>query len=307
MVDKSATEFGGFWVDYVEVRKASLSEKDLNKLRDKVELLLRTKGIDFRTNTGHDDNRQDSHILVEAKAPAKEIKEILGRSGINLRFIKVQQVPEFAKPLANLYGGFRLAKTSAGSPECTSGFAAVNSSGVRGVLTAAHCNPNVWYAKGDGTVWRNIPFVNPEAYGGSYDVQFHTASAFTISNRVLGEPTARVTGAFGRNLQEIGYVACKYGMVSGKTCGKITTLTDTNPLFPTGPKTWIRATCNAGVICAKGGDSGAPVYFKPVGLNILVAAGILSGGDKFFSTFFYYMPINYISVLGVSLITEPWS
>ena len=226
--------------------------------------------------------------------------------GYSLRFIKIQQVPEFAKSMANLYGGFGIAPTSAGSPNCTSGFAAVNSSGVRGILTAAHCNPNVYYAKGDGTVWRNLPFAN-EAYGGSYDVQFHTASTFTVSNRVLGEPTARVTGSFDRNQQEIGYVACKYGMITGKTCGKITTLTDTHEKFPTGPKTYIRVTCNAGVICAKRGDSGAPVYFKPLRLNILVAAGILSGGDDRFNTFFYYMPINYISVLGVGLIYQPWS
>ncbi|MEQ1530377.1 MAG: hypothetical protein ABL925_13765 [Methylococcales bacterium] len=247
--------------------------------------MLRTKGIDFRTNTGHDDNRQDSHILVEAKAPAKEIKEILSRSGINLKFIKTQQVPEFAKPMANLYGGFGIAPTSAGSPNCTSGFAAITSSGVRGVLTAGHCDPNIYYAKGDGTVWRNIPFFK-EAYSGSYDVQFHTASAFTVSNRVLGEPTARVTGSFDANQQEIGYVACKYGMITGKTCGKTTTLTDTHFKFPAGPKTYIRVTCSAGVSCAKRGDSGAPVYFKPLGLNILVAAGILSGGDDVYNTFF---------------------
>ncbi|MEQ1530378.1 MAG: hypothetical protein ABL925_13770 [Methylococcales bacterium] len=28
LVDKLASEFGGFWVDYVEVRKANISEKD---------------------------------------------------------------------------------------------------------------------------------------------------------------------------------------------------------------------------------------------------------------------------------------
>jgi hypothetical protein len=271
--------------------------------------LLRTKGIDFRSNTGHDDNHQDSHILIEAKAPAKEIKELLGQSGINLKFIKVQQVPEFAKPMANLYGGFGLKDPNYKPyPICTSGFAAITSSGVRGVLTAGHCQTvtNKWYATGDGTVWQNIPLIK-RAFNGSYDVQFHTASAFTVSNRVLGESTARVTGSFDANQQEIGYVACKYGMVTGKTCGKITTKTDTNPDFPTGPKTYIRVTCSAGAICAKGGDSGAPVYFKPQGLNILVAAGILSGGDKYFNTFFYYMPINYISVLGVGLIYEPWS
>jgi hypothetical protein len=32
LVDKLANEFGGFWVDYVEVRKATISERDLNKL-----------------------------------------------------------------------------------------------------------------------------------------------------------------------------------------------------------------------------------------------------------------------------------
>jgi len=31
------------------------------------------------------------------------------------------------------------------------------------------------------------------------------------------------------------------------------------------------------------------------------------GTPQHTALFFYYMPINYISVLGVSLITEPWS
>ncbi len=83
-------------------------------------------------------------------------------------------------------------------------------------------------------------------------------------------------------------------------------MTWTHP-HPTGPKTWIRVTCNAGAICAKRGDSGAPFYFKPLGLNILVGVGVLSGGDDVYNTFFYYIPINYISVLGVGLIYEPWS
>jgi hypothetical protein len=120
----------------------------------------------------------------------------------------------------------------------------------------------------------------------------------------VGEPSTRVTGAFSKSLQRVGHSVCKFGMVTGKTCGKIVSLTDTHPAFPTGPRTYIRVTCNAGTVsCAKGGDSGSPVYAKPT-LSNLVAYGELVGGAAPLN-YFTYMPTDYISVLGVSILTSP--
>jgi hypothetical protein len=102
-------------------------------------------------------------------------------------------------------------------------------------------------------------------------------------------------------------VVCKYGIVSGQTCGKITRLNDTHPDYPFGAQTYIRVTCNPGTInCALGGDSGAPVYRRFIAgtFRLGIAYGVLSGGAQPLN-FLTYMPINYISALGVTVLERP--
>jgi hypothetical protein len=120
LVDAFAKEFGGFWVGYVEVRKANISQIELNKLRVKTEGVLRSNGIDFRSGIGHDDNSPDAYISIEVMKPVKTVEELLLKANIKLSpFIKIEQVSEFAEPFSSLYGGHSLFNPTRALFDCT--------------------------------------------------------------------------------------------------------------------------------------------------------------------------------------------
>ena len=148
---------------------------------------------------------------------------------------------------ADIYGGLALSK-------CTSGFSVKNSSGTKGITTAGHCDNNISY---NGT---DLPF-KLEKEDTVYDIQWHTAPGFTVTNKIRtasSGSTRSITGTVGRNSQALNSHVCKYGKITHYTCGYIK---DKN-YRPSGHSaTFILVDNTAGYNdLSSGGDSGGPWF-----------------------------------------------
>ena len=112
----------------------------------------------------------------------------------------------------DIYGGLPITL-------CTSGFGVENAVGTRGITTAGHCGNAQAYA---GT---NLDFEDEEL-GYRYDIQWHTAPGFTVTNKIRtssGGATRSITGTVHRTSQSVGEYVCKYGRATHYTCGYIDT------------------------------------------------------------------------------------
>ena len=120
-------------------------------------------------------------------------------------------------------------------------------------------------------------------------------SSFNMANSLYdGRSHRLVTSTRSRNQQSVGDYVCKYGKVTYYTCGNI--LTKHYQLgLPYGGNVWIRVHKD-GVVMSLDGDRGAPWF------NGYTAHGILHGG--FYSGDWLYMAINYIDILGLTVITD---
>lgn len=179
---------------------------------------------------------------------------------------------------------------------CTSGFnVRRNSDGELGTSTAAHCG-NTQYAL--GTL---LPF-RGEDLEGNQDVQWHSAcDIFDVSNDFeSGIGLRNCTGTQHRNNQAVGSYVCKFGTTTGRTCGYI----DSISVLPSTSvsnrqATFVRVTDNGADLSA-GGDSGGPWFVENLAYGI--HHGGYNGGT--YDGDSVYMPINYISSLGVSVLTS---
>lgn len=178
---------------------------------------------------------------------------------------------------------------------CTSGFTVRNSSGTRGVLTAAHC-PNQLAYEGSWTVFQ----AERQSTGGSvaYDVQWHTTPGQPPTNQVyVGTSTNRsITSTRPRAQQNFGGYACKFGWATGYTCGTITT----NNYYAFGQYGWVYVDNTQGYPnLSEGSDSGAPWLLNGIALGIHAGTPGADYNDAL------YMAIDNISTLNVSVLTTP--
>ena len=137
--------------------------------------------------------------------------------------------------------------------------------------------------------------------GGKHDVQWHEAPDFTLRNLVYdGSGNRYVYGTESVNDQTVGEYVCKYGIATGFDCGDIVNI-HFQPTDQTGcsipctfSATFIRVHKD-GVDLSESKDSGGP-WFRGN-----TAYGIMRGqfGDDAI-----YMPIDYISGLDVSVLTN---
>ncbi|MYC31724.1 MAG: hypothetical protein F4X64_00915 [Chloroflexi bacterium] len=205
--------------------------------------------------------------------------------------VVVLEVEQFSTLDTDIYGGLALTR-------CTSGFAVENASGTKGITTAGHCYDTQHY---DG-YW--VPYEDG-TFQKSHDVQWHTVRDYTVKNKIkVGSGTRSITSTKSRSSQAVGNYVCKYGKVTGYTCGNIVDKSfqfEDNGRFDCDDPgncqwkaTWIRVH-NDGVNLSEGGDSGGPWFSK------YTAYGTHSrslGDDAF------YMAINYIDALSITVLTE---
>lgn len=201
--------------------------------------------------------------------------------------VEVLTVDELSHEQATLYGGLSLST-------CTSGFAVRNSGGTRGITTAAHCGNAQSYS---GTA---LTFQS-ERYTGAYDVQWHTHSGSTFRNWVFdglsdtSTPYYRtITATKSRTSQALNEFVCKYGKTTAYTCGYISDKSYLSSSPSDATATYIRVHRD-GVNLSEGGDSGGPWFASNT------AYGIHHSGIGDDAT---YMAINYISTLGLTVLTQ---
>lgn len=202
-------------------------------------------------------------------------------------------IDELAKPAANIYAGLALSS-------CTSGFSiSKNSSGTKGITTAGHCTNSISYS---GT---NLPYQPPQAYSGSFDVQWHTAPGFTVRNYAYdgisdSTPYYRViTGKTSRSNQAINDFYCKYGKVTNYGCGYLISKTRAPGYVPNVNATFMELHRDGINLCS-GGDSGGPIFTGAIALGLYSGCAGSGGINNIF-----YMAINYAELgLGVTVPTS---
>lgn len=214
-------------------------------------------------------NRAEVHVLPGRAAAARAV---LGAGGT-----VVVEVDHLPREEINMYGGLAIST-------CTTGFTVRNSAGTRGVSTAGHCG-NSQSLSGYSLTFRT------EAYSGSYDIQWHTASGHTFPNTIkVGSSTRSITGTRSRAYQTVGSQVCKQGKTTGYTCGTISTTS----YCASGACTWVRVAGN-GVNLSEGGDSGGPWFSG----NTAYGSHTYGIGDDS-----AYMAVNYFSGISVTIATS---
>jgi len=210
--------------------------------------------------------------------------------------VKIIQVEALAEDCTDIYGGLSLRN-------CTSGFAVKkwdlwSWSWIKGITTAGHCSNTQSY---NGN---NLPFQS-QNWAGSYDIQWHTAPGYTVTNKIQSQSwgsTRTITAKKSRNNQQIGEYVCKYGMTTYYTCGYICSK-DFNPQTQqNNVPTFILVNNTAGWnVLASYGDSGGPWFKGNTAYGTL--KGVFTSGPNAGDA--YYMAVNYVeSGLGVTVITS---
>ena len=169
---------------------------------------------------------------------------------------------------------------------CTAGFAAKQTGGLYGLLTAGHCNN---YQRLHGQV---LPFV-VGGQGPRADAQFHSVpfgSPLWLTNQyICGADADAVCGVTGtrERTEMMGAYVCKTGKVTGVSCGEVTDITislaewltdganacqDEDGNAMTCENVFVEMQGPGLSVCS--GDSGAPVYDANG-----VAYGILGGSS----------------------------
>jgi hypothetical protein len=259
----------------VELRRAEVSLAELEERRGNARQLARQLRFPVDTDINVKENRAE---IFSDRPQALGTAIAAARANLPDR-VEVIGVAELAQP-AVLIGG------TSGST-CTGGFTVRGYSGELGISTAAHC--------GNSQAFNGIslPF-RAEDQQGNQDVQWHSACKLDdVSNEfVTGIGNRSCTGTQHRDYQAIGSYVCKWGMTTGRTCGYIQSKSISVSYVTSSAATFVRV--DGGVV--QPGDSGGPWFVENV------AYGITSG---YFTADWdgIYMPINYISSIGASVLT----
>lgn len=270
-------------MDIVEIREVKYTLKELKAAQLAAKSKIRSLGVPTNSGTNVFENRYEVYVVDHSRFDLA-----IQNARVELPpQVKVVTVSELASPETDIYAGLRL--DASNGADCTSGFSVINFSGVKGILTAAHCDNAMSY---NGT---NLPFQG-SAYGVYYDVQWHTAPGFDVRNLEYGNPyNVYIFSAKHRDDQQLNDYVCKYGINTGYTCGYIIQKDfDPDPNAPPNEATFIRVH-HDGVNLSEGGDSGSAWY------RLNTAYGLLVGGIGDDS---YYMAINFIDILGLSVLTN---
>ena len=263
-------------VELIEVDFVPLTLVELLEVQNETLSSIRKLGILAESGLSIPKNKIELYIL-------KRDSLSLANSNVEIPdSVQIIEVDELSTLTNEIFAGLALSF-------CTSGFSVQNGSGVKGITTAAHCNNTLSY---NGS---NLPFQGA-AYGGQYDVQWHTAPNFTVRNLAYdGSAYRYIWGTKHRDNQYVGEWVCKYGKQTGYSCGSIMdkhfqpSPSDCSNCFTS---TFIRV--NTG---SSGGDSGGPWMVGNTAYGI-THGRIPSTGDSI------YMAVNYVSFLGISILTN---
>ncbi len=268
-------------VDLIEIQPARFTMAELEDRQIAAHHQATAMGFAVDSDINVFENRVELSVVEEAqlrstlasmRLPLPEGVVIVGVTGL----VEFEQ--------AALNGGASLST-------CTAGFTVRRFNGELGISTAAHC----------GNVQRFLGVALPfraEDQSGNQDVQWHSAcDLFDVSNQFnSGIGLRAVTGTRHRNNQAIGSLVWKFGRTTGRTFGTIQSRS-LRPSSVTSPAaTFVRVDGGATDL-SRGGDSGGPWFVENLAYGTHLGSISADPNDA------VYMPINYISSLGVSVLT----
>lgn len=261
----------------VEVRTVAASLAELRARQRAVDATVGNMGIASASGI----NVRDNTIELYVTDP-EALNGAFKREGAILPdLVRVVEVESLGADDSYIFGGLALST-------CTSGFSVRTSAGVKGVCTAGHCSNTQAYS---GT---NLPYQSG-LDSGTCDAQWHTTSGYTPINWIYdGYATRSITATKSWYNQTIGEFVAKYGKTTGYTWGYIE-VKDYRPQ-PEHTYTWVIVDNPYGQNLSSAGDSGGPWFSGNT------AYGIHTGGTGDIA---WYMPINFIEILGVTVMTSP--
>jgi hypothetical protein len=274
----------------VEVRTANMSLANLRRDQAEASSSVSASGIPANSDINVSSNTVE---LYGARADRSRFDNALQRREIRLPDrVRVIIVEALAENTAYIYGGLPLST-------CTSGFSVKKSDGTKGITTAGHCSNSQSY-NGNSLTFQS------ENWGGSYDIQWHTTSAYTVTNKIQWSSngsTRNITAAISRSYQAIGEYVCKYGMTTAYTCGYISSK-NYNPGNEDNQPTYIRVKNTAGYnVLSDNGDSGGPWFLNGDAYGTMTHK--ITPGTNGAGTDAVYMAPDYIYGLGVTVMTSP--
>lgn len=265
----------------VELRRGELSLARLEELFEITRRRVRQVGFDADLAV---DVRANRVKVFTVDAPG--LRKALGAARVELPAnVDVEQVEALSEPVSTLIGG----QPASG---CTWAFTVQHPNGDVGILTAAHCGNSQSYA---GV---SLPF-RLEDQQGNQDVQWHSAcDLFDVSNQFeSGIGLRSCIGTRSRDQQAIGSLVWKYGSTTGRTWSHIE--------YKTFAPWWVTSAASTFIYTdgdpypfdfSEPGDSGSPVFVEDLAYGVLIGHNTTNKDG-------IYMAINYISSLGVSVLT----
>jgi hypothetical protein len=135
---------------------------------------------------------------------------------------------------------------------------------------------------------------------GGEDYEWRTASnsTNTFPNTIrYSTTTMPVTTVRDPTTYSVGTTVCKQGRTTGYTCGPIQS-TNTALTYNGVSGTYVRVARDTGGTMCDTGDSGGPIF------QLNTALGIMHSKSTSFPGQCYFMPIQRISSLGLSVVTS---
>jgi hypothetical protein len=206
-----------------------------------------------------------------------------------VKFVKAENLD--TRREASVEGGRELL-SSTGS--CTSGFTIVQTGTTnRFLTTAGHCPGALTYNN------MSLP-VQGQRWETKYDYQWHTAPGFTRLPNVIYEgfeALLPITAVYDRSWMSIGDWVCKWGSVTGWTCGGISDL-DYSAMGYGG---FVEVHQPENRNLSDPGDSGAPWY----NAYYQEAWGVHSDSSSFRENDAFFMPVSNMRDWGHQVLTSP--
>ena len=284
---------GGPLDGLVDVRTADATLDELVVIQN--DFMTKISGLNVRVESLIDIKTNRVKLLVVER---DRLDSLMTANAVQLPGkVDIVTVKELSRVSTDLFAGLEL-----DSPDgnCTTGFSVIHSDDTEGITTAAHCVDNHTF---DGT---DLTYLGGYL-GGHYDVQWYEAPSQYPLRGLMKDGTNNryVHGTKHRNQQTIGEYVCRYGRQTGSACGEIYSKT-VKPTNQEGCKsgctfsaTFVLVELTSGSLTL-GGDSGGPWFSGNTAYGIMRSRGTAPDG----TIGEVYMPINYVSVLGVSVVTE---